>query len=74
MTDDPEHTCADVVISSGPVCAAAVSGGHALGQHTVEWPSARSVSIDPMPTIGLGGTVRMLDSVLDTVLHNQHFH
>ncbi len=63
-----------MIIAAGPVCAVTVSEGFALGEYTVEWPSARSVSIDPLPPIGLGGTVRMLDTVLDTVLHNQHFH
>jgi nitrogenase molybdenum-iron protein alpha/beta subunit len=74
VSDEPEDTESDIIISSGPVCSAAVERGIASECLVIERPSHRSVFIDPAPPVGLGGTVSMLESVLEAVSRHHYFH
>lgn len=73
VSDDPEETRADILISSGPVCSAAVERGIVSEAYPIQPPSPRTISIDPAPALGLGGTVRLLEAVLETVADHQRF-
>ena len=74
VSDEPENTESDIIISSGPVCSAAMERGIASECLVVERPSPRTVFIDPAPPVGLKGTVSMLESVLEAVSRHHYFH
>jgi len=71
--DDPQHTNADVMIASGSLGASARSRGVALGSVNVEAPDERLVHVTPAPVLGLGGTLRLLDGVLNVIADRQRF-
>ena len=74
VSDEPEETSTDIIISNGPICAAAIERGSALEAAVIEGPSPQAVTIDPAPPLGLKGTVSLLESVLDTVSRHHRFH
>ena len=73
VSDEPETVDTDIIISSGPVCSAAVERGSALEYAVIERPSPKVIRIDPVPAIGLGGTVSLLESVLEAVSRHHRF-
>ena len=73
VSDEPETVETDIIISSGPVCSAAVERGSALEYAVIERPPVRTVNINPAPTLGLVGTVSLLESVLEAVSRHHRF-
>lgn len=73
VSDDPDHTETDVLVSSGSICASAKIRGIALGAVEVETPESEAYHTLPEPPIGLTGTMRLLDAVLNTVADRQRF-
>lgn len=71
--DDPENTGADVILSSASIGSSAVSRGVAQGSVDVEAPGLSFVHVDPCPGIGLGGTTRIVDGVLNVIANRQRF-
>ncbi len=73
VSDEPETVETDIIISSGPVCSAAIERGSALEYAVIERPTPKIVNIDPAPAIGLKGTVSLLESVLEAVSRHHRF-
>lgn len=73
VSDDAENTPADVVIASGGIGASLVSRGVALGSVDVEGPGSRFIDVNPAPALGLGGTMRIIDGILNIVGDRQRF-
>lgn len=67
---DARRTCADVAIGSGGFCASLLMNGTVSGGIDMRAPSRRSVCMEPAPVLGLGGTMRLLDSVAEIIWNN----
>ncbi|MCQ2070633.1 MAG: nitrogenase component 1 [archaeon] len=73
FSEDAEHIPTDVFIASGGLCASAMSRKVTQGTFVIEYPSDVFISVSPEPALGLGGTVRLLDAVLNTIAERQRF-
>ena len=73
LSNDAMHTETDIIIAGGALCSSAVSREVALAHVDIECPGDRSVNVRPEPAVGLGGTVRLLDGVLNSVADRQRF-
>ena len=73
LSDDALHTETDVIIAGGAICSSAISKGTALGHVDIEGPGDKTVNVRAEPAIGLGGTMRLLDGVLNTIADRQRF-
>ncbi|MDD4668783.1 MAG: nitrogenase component 1 [Methanomethylophilus sp.] len=71
--DDPQHTDTDFLVSDQSLVVAAKVRGTALGGFAVESPGPQLVHATAAPALGLEGTLRLLDAVLNTVADRQRF-
>ena len=69
-------TVTTVLAGNGPagnlVCVGRY-GGLVKGYAEIEAPGTKYVNVRPEPPIGLGGTLRLLDSVLNIIASRQRF-
>jgi nitrogenase molybdenum-iron protein alpha/beta subunit len=73
VSDDPEHTQTDIIVSSGALCVSAVERGYALASAVIEGPGNRFVHVEPEPVLGVRGTLRLVDAILNDIANRQHF-
>lgn len=65
VSEDVFNTPADVMISNANMIALAMYRNVTLGGAAVERPGLMNMNMEERPVLGLGGTVRLLDSVLN---------
>ncbi len=73
VSEDALHTDADLSVTSGSLGATMVARGLVKDFIEVENPGTKYVCVRPEPPIGLGGTLIMVDRVLNIVAGRQRF-
>ena len=73
FSKDALHTDAEIILTSGTLGISCLSRGLVKGYAEIEAPGTKYVNVRPEPPIGLGGTLRLLDSVLNIIASRQRF-
>ncbi|MBQ5483157.1 MAG: hypothetical protein IIT75_02220 [Candidatus Methanomethylophilus sp.] len=73
FSDDALHTEAEIMLTSGTLGISCVSRGLVKGYAELEAPGTKYVNVRPEPPIGLTGTLRLVDSVLNIIASRQRF-
>ena len=72
-SDDPLHTDSDVLLSSGTIGISCLSRGLVRGYVEMEAPGTKYVNVRSEAPIGMEGTLRLVDGVLNIIASRQRF-
>lgn len=67
VSDDVFGTYTDIVIGGGGLCASMIDRKMTAHSFNINPPSGKNIHVNPEPVLGLGGTMRLADEVLNAV-------